>query len=95
MAENKESVIDNKEIAQIIKLAYIGEHFLQFINHCTKANIDPIKYVSFVKEQINNPETKLKIKEAPPILLFVEWLNDPSKENLSKLEKCFGITFNK
>lgn len=95
MEENKENQKEldqaKEDVSKLVRLAFIGEHFLQFIIACRRVKKDPLSYSEAIKNTLLNPDCKLENKEIPPVVNFIDWLADSNEEKFKKLEKSLGI----
>ena len=87
----KELESKKDSLASIFKLAFIGEHFVKFIEMCRKYKVDPYSAFTTVMEKFeSDPAT-----EPAPMFFFVQWLVTPTEDHFQQMAKMLNVDFDK
>lgn len=90
--EEQKKVLEQFKVT--LRLAKIGEHFLNFIVQCRKMNVPPSAAIRALKE-VRDSKKDDNNKSTVPILLFAEWMQEPSEEKFQALQKSLGVKIDK
>lgn len=78
-------------LASIFKLAFIGEHFIKFIEMCRKYKVDPYSAFFTVMKKFEEDPTV----EPAPMFFFIQWLATPTEDNFQQMAKILNVDFDK